>query len=155
MERPTTIHNDPTTNHDDPKPATTTHNQPQRSTSSQQSNNNNILCPDHWPPSVNRFHSYSCYRENQGVGKISACASGSLAFSRQFWSHVLISNIKHVGRKRCVWCVQLQIVINIFRPNILVVKNRSLISFALCEKFCSHYEHRLSSCCSAVCASFI
>jgi hypothetical protein len=73
--------------------------------------------------------------------------------SRQFWSHVLI--IKHVGRKRCVWCVQLQIVTNIFRPNILLVKNWCLISFALCEKLCSHYEHRLSSCCSAICASFI
>ena len=54
--------NDPQRPHNDPKPATTTQNQPQRHTtshndsqrptSSQQSNNNNILCPDHWPPSV-------------------------------------------------------------------------------------------------------
>ena len=47
-------HNDPLQPHDPQRPHNEPqrpHNEPQRSISSQQSNNN-ILCPDHWPPSV-------------------------------------------------------------------------------------------------------
>ena len=73
----------PKTSHNDPQPATTTHNDPQV--------HNNPTTTTFCAPIIGHhqyFHSYSRYRENQGVGKsigkISACASGSLAFSRQF-----------------------------------------------------------------------
>jgi hypothetical protein len=92
-QRPTTTHNDPTTtqnqpqrpktSHNDPQPATTTHNDPQV--------HNNPTTTTFCVPIIGHhqyFHSYSRYRENEGVeksiGKISAYASGSLAFSRQF-----------------------------------------------------------------------
>jgi hypothetical protein len=44
-----THHNNPTTSHDNPKPATMTHNDPQVHNNP---TNNNILCPDHWSPSL-------------------------------------------------------------------------------------------------------
>ena len=106
-QRPTTTHNDPTTTHNDPQDptmthktqqrATTTQNQPQRPTTSHndpQVHNNPTTTFTFCAPIIGHhqyFHSYSRYRENQGVGsvgksigKISAYASGSLAFSRQF-----------------------------------------------------------------------
>jgi hypothetical protein len=127
-------HYDPTTTHYDP---TTTHNDPQRPTR----------------PHNDQKTSHSDPQVHNNTTTISACASGSFAFPANFDHMCWLLNMS--DEKGVYGVVQLQIVINIFRPNILAVKIRSLISFALCEKFCSHYEHRLSSCCSAVCASFI